>query len=204
MYPENLSPETTSASLLLQLRQGDQEAWKRFADLYGPLLAHWVKRWFERNDLEPVGLDDIVQNVFVRVNEYIGKFERSRSASFRKWLHRISDSQASDFFARHCKEEPTLSPTGIDRLHRIASPEIPFDESMDEPEEDKRILLQSILKMIETDFQPQTWQAFYLMAVEGRPAKDVADELGISAVAVRRAKHRVLQRIHEEFGEITE
>lgn len=39
------------------------------------------------------------------------------------------------------------------------------------------------------------------MAVEGKPATEVADELGMSPVAVRVSKSRVLQRLREALGD---
>ena len=40
------------------------------------------------------------------------------------------------------------------------------------------------------------------MTVEGKPAADVAAELGMSLGAVYIAKSRVLGRLREEFGEL--
>lgn len=78
------------------------------------------------------------------------------------------------------------------------------DELPDETAEEQRILIHSIVKMIERDFRPETWQAFYMMKVEGIPAKEVGEKLGMSTVAVRQANYRIMKRIHEEFGEVTE
>ena len=55
--------------------------------------------------------------------------------------------------------------------------------------------------MIRNEFEPRTWQAFWLTAVEGRAPKDVADELGMSGGAVRVAKSRVLHRLRAELGD---
>jgi RNA polymerase sigma-70 factor (ECF subfamily) len=55
---------------------------------------------------------------------------------------------------------------------------------------------------VRDEFEERTWQAFWLTAVEGRPADDVAADLGVSAAAVRKAKSRVLHRLKEELGEL--
>jgi RNA polymerase sigma-70 factor (ECF subfamily) len=44
----------------------------------------------------------------------------------------------------------------------------------------------------------RTWQTFWLTAVEGRGAPAAAAELGMSSVAVRIAKSRVLARLRAE------
>ena len=53
------------------------------------------------------------------------------------------------------------------------------------------------LRMIESDFEPSTWQAFWRTTIDGQSAPDVAEELNMSPGAVRQAKHRVLARLRE-------
>ena len=50
--------------------------------------------------------------------------------------------------------------------------------------------------------EPATWQAFWQTAVEGRPAKDVAAELGLNVASVYVAKGRVLARLKEVIREV--
>ena len=57
------------------------------------------------------------------------------------------------------------------------------------------------LALIRGEFEERTWGAFWRTAVEGRAAKDVGAELGLSAGAVRVAKSRVLHRLREELGD---
>ena len=57
-----------------------------------------------------------------------------------------------------------------------------------------------MLALIEADFQPVTWQAFWLVAVEGREPDTVAGELHISVESVYTAKARVLKRLRDEAG----
>ena len=66
---------------------------------------------------------------------------------------------------------------------------------------DKHVF-QKLLAIVEGDFEPGTWQAFTRFAVEGRPATQVAAELGITASAVVQAKFRILKRLREEAGEL--
>ena len=50
----------------------------------------------------------------------------------------------------------------------------------------------------EPEFAPSTWQAFQRLAVDGRPAAEVAAELGTTVNAVLLAKSRVLRRLRQE------
>jgi len=47
-----------------------------------------------------------------------------------------------------------------------------------------------------------TWEAFREFVLNGRPAAEVARELGISANAVYLARNRVLTRLRAELGEL--
>ena len=55
------------------------------------------------------------------------------------------------------------------------------------------------VRLIRTEFEERTWRAFWAAAVDGRPAAEVAAELGMSPGAVYIAKSRVLKRLREEF-----
>ncbi len=58
------------------------------------------------------------------------------------------------------------------------------------------------LEQVRLQFEERTWQAFWKVAMEDRPAADVAAELGLSVTSVRQAKSRVLRRLKEELGEL--
>ena len=54
------------------------------------------------------------------------------------------------------------------------------------------------LELMQSEFQPTTWRAC-LEVVSGRPAAEVAAELGITVDAVYAAKSRVLRRLRKEL-----
>ena len=56
------------------------------------------------------------------------------------------------------------------------------------------------LRLMQADFQPATWQAFWEQVVVGRPAADVAAELGLTPGAVYAARFRVLDRLRRELA----
>ena len=51
---------------------------------------------------------------------------------------------------------------------------------------------------IKAEFQEKIWQDFWLTAVEGQPAADVAKRIGLSPGAIYVAKSRVLVRLKDE------
>ena len=54
----------------------------------------------------------------------------------------------------------------------------------------------------ETAVDEATWQAFWRTAVDGQPARDVAEALQMSVGAVYVAKSRVVARIKQHVAEI--
>jgi RNA polymerase sigma-70 factor (ECF subfamily) len=54
------------------------------------------------------------------------------------------------------------------------------------------------MERIRSEFQDNTWQAFVLTAVDGKPAADVARQIGMTPGAIYVAKSRVLARLKEE------
>ena len=46
--------------------------------------------------------------------------------------------------------------------------------------------------------------AFWKVAVEGRPTADVAEELSTKPGTVRVSRRRILARLREEFGDLIE
>jgi RNA polymerase sigma-70 factor (ECF subfamily) len=58
-----------------------------------------------------------------------------------------------------------------------------------------------MLALIEADFQPVTWRAFWLVVIEGKEPDAVACELNISVESVYTAKSRVLRRLREQAGD---
>ena len=54
-------------------------------------------------------------------------------------------------------------------------------------------------QIMQADFEPATWQAFWKTVVEDQPAVEVAAELGLGIDAVYKYKSRVLRRLRQEL-----
>ena len=85
-------------------------------------------------------------------------------------------------------------------LAQLADPTSDLARQWDQDHD--RHVFQKLLAIVEGDFEPSTWQAFTRFAVEGRPAAQVAGELGLTESAVVQAKFRILKRLREEAGEL--
>jgi RNA polymerase sigma-70 factor (ECF subfamily) len=193
------SSGTTSGSILERIREQRPGAWERLVDLYGPLIFGWAKR----QNLSDDDAADIVQEVFAVVAAAIGRFEhQDQRGTFRGWLWTITLNKIRDHYRRAPVEH--LAPGGTDAwrtLESIPSPE--FDEASSCTTDETRSLALRCLELIQAEFEPRTWSAFTRTVLSGEDPASVAEDLGISANAVRQYKSRVLRRLRQELGDVT-
>lgn len=182
--------DTTSLSLLERLQQpGDQPAWERFVKLYTPLLCHWARK---------LGLDgddaaDLVQDVCTVLVRQMPAFRYEPSKRFRAWLWTLTANKIRQSRRRH----PVV--IGVDSQLLDGVVDTDAATELDE-EEYRQWLTRRALQLMQTDFEPSTWRAFWECVVADRPAADVAAELGLSLDSVYAAKSRVLRRLRQELA----
>lgn len=188
--------DTTSLTLLARVRQSDQQAWKRLVELYGPLVYEWSLR----AGLKPGDAADVGQEVFTRVWSAIGGFRRERPGdTFRGWLRMITKRQLMDFWRRrqHLPQTVNTDAGDLANLHV----EIPDDDDANQLAEDRQLLYLRAIELLRSDFEPVTVEAFWRVVVNGQHARDVGQQLGITANAVYIAKSRVLARLRSELAD---
>jgi RNA polymerase sigma-70 factor (ECF subfamily) len=192
------SSSATSRSLLARIQADEPDAWRRLVSLYAPLIL----RWCRRSGLQDHDAADVFQDVFQAVLVYVGSFRRERPGdTFRGWLRRITQNKLRDHFRRRGREAHAVGGSSArDRLSELAAPE-PAEEACASDDDGERGLFARAIELIRAEFEERTWAAFWRTAVEGRAARDVADELAMTPGAVRVAKSRVLHRLRQELGD---
>jgi RNA polymerase sigma-70 factor (ECF subfamily) len=180
--------DSTSPSLLIRLRQpGEQMAWGRFVQLYTPLLFHWTHRW----GLQKQDAADLVQEVFLTLVQKLPAFQYDQQRGFRSWLHTVALNKFRDF----CRRRGLRAATGGELA------DVAMSEQTDEvaAAEYRQHVVGRALQLMQAEFPPKIWKACWEHVVLGRPATEVAVELGISAGTVYVAKSRVLLRLRQEL-----
>jgi RNA polymerase sigma-70 factor (ECF subfamily) len=185
----------TPASLLERLRlRPDEQAWQRLVDLYGP----WLRAYLRRQNLPPAEVDDLLQETMAVLVQEIPHFRHDlRRGAFRRWLRNIALNRLRIFWRRRRPTSPGENARIENLLAQWEDPESPLSRQWDR--EHNLHVVQRLMELLEPEFEPRTWQAFRKVTLEGRKAADVAAELGMSAVAVRIAKSRVLTRCRQEI-----
>jgi RNA polymerase sigma-70 factor (ECF subfamily) len=190
----------TSASLLGRLAAAPTDAdWRRLDDLYRPLLRAWVAR----AGVAGADGDDLVQEVLLVVFREIAGFEWRGQGAFRAWLRTILAHRVRDHF-RDQKYRPTATGDSdfLRQLDELESPDSALSKLWDR-EHDEHVAA-SLMRRVQGDFAPATWQAFRRHVLEGEPAGRVAEALGLSLNSVLLAKSRVLKRVRQELSGLVE
>jgi RNA polymerase sigma-70 factor (ECF subfamily) len=185
-----VSMNTTSPSLLERLRQPEKrEAWSRFVNLYTPLLYYWARR----AGLPSHDAADLVQEVLLVLVQKLPEFKYDPDKSFRGWLRTILLNKWRERCRRYAALPAQASESGLSDVAIIVEPE--FEEA-----EYRQELIRRALEIMQSEFEPTTWKACWEFVVSGRPAVEVAGELGVSVEVVYSAKSRVLRRLREELA----
>ena len=179
----------TSASLLERLRRPDQpEAWRRFVQLYAPLLFSWARR----AGLQEPDAADLVQDVLLLLVRKLPEFTYDRHKSFRAWLRTVTRNRWRQTLRG--RPPPAQPLDGLGPAEPAAADGDAFAEA-----EYRRHLVGRAQELVRGDFQPATWKAWCEYGVAGRPVEEVARELGLTPRAVYLAKARVLRRLRQEL-----
>lgn len=186
----------TSLTLLDRLRAREEEAWCRLHHLYAPL----VSRWCAYRGIQEQDAADVSQEVFQAVATGLNDFRRDQPGdSFRGWLRGITRYKILDHFRRRAAGSEAQGGTDAQRkLLEVAQEELP-----EETQEDLGSLYHRALELVRGEFEQRTWEAFWRSAVDGQSPNDIAAAMGLTAVAVRKAKSRVLHRLRQEMSDLT-
>jgi RNA polymerase sigma-70 factor (ECF subfamily) len=135
--------------------------------------------------------------VLLVVFRKIAGFEWRGQGACRAWLRTILAYELRDYF---CGQMNRPTATGdsdfLRQLDEMESPDSALSRLWDR-EHDEHVVA-SLLRTVQGDFEPETWQAYHRHVQEGEPAAQVAEALGLSLNSVLLAKSRVLKRLRQE------
>jgi RNA polymerase sigma-70 factor (ECF subfamily) len=186
----------TSQTLLERLRRKpiDQAAWSEFVDRYGPKIYQWCCRW----GLQEAEVQDVTQEVLLKLAVKMRTFRYDPFRSFRGWLKTLTRHAWSDLRENRQRLLPANScPFG--GLETIAARE---DLVQRLEEEFDRELLETAMARVQGRVQAHTWEAFRLTALEGLSGAAAAARLNLPVARVFVARCRVQKLLREEIGRL--
>lgn len=186
--------ETTNVSLIRRVQDpADAESWRQFVAVYEPLLLSYVRS----NGLREEDARDVVQQIFVALLKALPAFELDPARGrFRTWLWQVACHAVTDW-ARRQRTQARAEEKWLEQAATLDS------SDSQELEAEWRIayrqrVLEVVLERVRAQIQPKTWTCFEQHLRRGRPAAEVAAEVGLTANAVYVHASRVLARVRQE------
>ena len=191
-------PET-SHSLIARVKDpGDGAAWAEFLGIYQPV----VFRMARRRGLQDADAQDVMQHVFLSISKSIeGWIPGDLQPPFRAWLTTIARNAITKALARRPRDAATGSTSMVELLNAQPDPRATTAEILAEA---RKELIRWATEQIRSEFSEATWKVFWLTAIEGVPAAEVAKSTGRSAGAVYVARYRVTARLKEKVLEVSQ
>lgn len=188
---------TTRVSLMANLRDPAlcHRAWREFDEIYRPAIY----RYLRRHGLQSASAEDLTQQVFLAAAKKLPEWEASPTrGSLRAWLLTVSRNLLVNELTRR---QPVVSLAGpldpSDMAHSQALNS--FQEAIDW--EYRRAMFREAAAIVSGQVSSVAWQCFWLTAVEGVAAAQVANRLGISIGLVYTNRCRILHRLQSYVNE---
>jgi RNA polymerase sigma factor (sigma-70 family) len=192
---------STHISLLCELgKSGRDESWTVFHARYRGVILGWCLH----RGLSPDDADDLTQDVLLKLFQQLPHYRHDPArGQFRSWLKTVVNNTLIDFWRRQQQrpERGLVNAAFPERQGGIASLEAAVELSS-AIEDQAQAIAAEILERVRAKVKATTWQAFYRMMVEQRPAVEVAEELNLSVATVYKANYRVKQMLLQEYRHV--
>lgn len=192
---------TTSITLLARLDDSsDESAWARFVEAYSPHIFLWcTKAGLRESDAA-----DATQEVLLKLVSLMreSRYDPDRG-SFRGWLKTITSNLLRDVM-RMQKTRPSSSGSEHHWKQLInLQDETSFEELallIERGYEQELLAIAS--DRVRNRVREKTWAAYYLTAVEGKPAATAAETLSVGISEVYVGKSRVIKMLRREIAKL--
>jgi RNA polymerase sigma-70 factor (ECF subfamily) len=193
------APETRP-SLLVRVRDpADRAAWQEFVEIYRPV----VLRLARQKGMQAADAEDVAQEVLAAVAKAVEQREHDPArARFSTWLHRVAANAILDAVTRRKPDRGSGDSALQAVLNQQPSPGGPDSDLL--RLEYRREVFRWAARQVRKEFRKETWDAFWLTAIEGRPIAAVAQKLARDTGAIYAARSRVIRRIQEKVREYEE
>ena len=194
---------STHWSLLLDL-PGDPDGsgepgidWTLFVAVYRPPILEW----FLAKRLQACDAEDVAQQVLLKLHKNLGRYDRERGP-FRPWLSTLLGRVLIDFYREQQRRPGRVAIGGSEGLDALA--DLADARSLDDlcsvVVSHGQSLADRAMQVVRGRVAERTWRAFQEHGLSQRPAREVADELQMTVVAVHQARFRVLQMVQAEYA----
>ncbi|HTQ39756.1 MAG TPA: sigma-70 family RNA polymerase sigma factor [Pirellulales bacterium] len=191
----------TRVSLLNRLRNAptDPAAWKEFAACYSRKIYAWSRAW----GLQDADALDVTQSVLSDLVKRLRRFHYNPNSCFRAWLKTLTRHAWLNYLNKQSRAGQGSGDEVV--YNRILTIEARDDlqrrinDAVDEE------LLREAIARVRLRVEPRTWDAFYLLAIDGKSGAETAQQLSmkVGTVFVARFKvQRMLTQVVKELEQV--
>jgi RNA polymerase sigma-70 factor (ECF subfamily) len=180
----------------LQSAPEDAQAWSEFVESYGGKIYGWCRAW----DMQEADAQDVTQEVFAKLSVRMREFQYDPRGSFGAWLKTVTHHAWQDYAAR--QRRPGRGNGGDAAADRLAAIEAREDLERRLDDTFDQELLAEAAALVRLRVEPRTWNAFYLLAVEGQSGAEVAEQLEMKVATVFVARSKVQRMLREEVARL--
>ena len=195
---EHPSEFATRVTLLGRLRAApdDPAAWSEFVAWYGGKIYAWCRAW----GLQEADAQDVTQEVFLNLSVRMHDFRYDPRGSFRAWLKTLTHHAWRDYLEKQRRPgRGSGSESVMERLAAVAAQE---DLASRLAEAFDQEVLKEAAARVRLRIEPRTWDAFNLLAIEGRSGAEVARRLRMKVATVFVARSKVQRMLREEVSRL--
>lgn len=193
----------TRQSLLERLKRwDDQESWRNFFELYSGLLYSTASR----AGLSDSEAQDVVQDTIILVSKKMEGFKYDPAVdSFKGWLLYLTRKRIAMEYRKRARGRSQPTPTDMNELkaeiEALPDPAVPGLEKVWD-EEWHQTMWDTAIAQVKKQVAMKQFQMFDLYVVKERPAREVAQALGVAVAQVYLAKHRVSALVKQELTQL--
>ena len=184
---------STNVELLSRLcsKKGTESDWHRFYGNY----KHMIENWCRQFGVNPSDLEDLYQDIVIRLIDGLANFDRRPDARFRGWLKTVVTNTVIDRLRAASNSDMALLLRDLDNLQVRQSPEI---EQLADQLTPSSTSAAVILARASDRVSESTWDAFIRRDLLDEDVAEIAASLGIKKASVYQSVSRVRKIIKEE------
>ncbi len=188
---------TTQLSLIHRLRNADDhEAWMAFVEIYYPTIV----RSLQIKGLQLADAEDAAQQVLMSVARALKERPHDPDrAKFRSWLEVVTRNTALNALQRVPRDRASGGTDCLEALNKL--PQTTDESLLDQ--EHRRQLMRLAAQSIESEFEPESWQAFWRTTVLGESIESVAKAQGKQVGSIYAARSRIIRRLRKEIENLS-
>ena len=190
----------TRPSLLLRVRDpDDREAWDEFSYIYRPVIC----RIATFKGMQTADAEDLAQQVLLAISQAIERWTpQPGGPKFRTWVRRIAENAILNAITRGVPDKGSGDEEMKSFLEQRIAKEGPDSDLL--KTEYRREVFHIAAQQIRGEFSDDTWNSFWLSAVDGMDVEAAAKQLGRSRGSVYASRSRVMKRLRQKVEEFCE